>query len=50
MPIYRIDSVLVICGAGYNGYRFLDFHKVIPDYFCDMDTRKIKGIAWGGGG
>jgi hypothetical protein len=60
MPIYKnwqdFDAmhdksrVLVIYGAGYNGLRFLNFHKVIPDYFCDRDARKIKGMEHAGGG
>jgi len=54
MPIYKnwndFDTlrdktkVLVIYGAGANGCRFLNNHKVIPDYFCDKNARQIKKI------
>jgi hypothetical protein len=60
MPIYRNwqqfdatrdkNKVLVIYGAGYSGLRFLNFNKVIPDYFCDRNAKKIKSIVEGGGG
>jgi len=54
MPIYKNwqdfhemrdkSKVLVIYGAGHNGCRLLNIHKVIPDYFCDKNARKIKSI------
>jgi hypothetical protein len=54
MPIYKNwrdfdamrdkSKILVIYGAGYNGCRFLNVHKVIPNYFCDKNAGKIKSI------
>ena len=59
MPIYKNwqdfdamrdkSKVLVIYGAGNNGLRFLNFNKVIPDYFCDKNARKIKNIDFSRG-
>jgi len=42
------SKVLVIYGAGANGRRFLDRHKVIPDYFCDKNARRLRKV-WGVG-
>jgi len=54
MPIYKNwqdfhemrdeSKVPVIYGAGQNGRRLLNVHKVIPDYFCDKNARQIKSI------
>jgi len=58
MPLYKNwndfdalrdkNKVLVIYGAGANGHRFLDRHKVVPDYFCDKNARQIKNVVEGG--
>ncbi len=58
MPLYKgwndfdalcdKNKVLVIYGAGANGRRFLDRHKIVPDYFCDKNARQIKNVVEGG--
>lgn len=59
MPLYKSwndfdalrdkNKILVIYGAGINGHRFLDYHKIVPDYFCDKNARRIKSVRcrWG---
>lgn len=41
------NKVLVIYGAGHNGHHFLNFCKIIPDYFCDKNASR-KVIEGGG--
>jgi len=55
MPIYKNwndfdalrdkNKILVIYGAGENGHRFLNRHKIVPDYFCDKNARYIKRVV-----
>jgi len=35
---------LVIYGAGGAGKHFLMVNKVVPNYFCDKNAKKIKSI------
>jgi len=60
MPIYKNwndfdalrdkNKILIIYGAGANGRRFLERHKIVPDYFCDKNARQIDCGGGGGGG